>query len=235
MNVYKRKKINLFEFLPLIIITIFIIYFSVSINTEHSKLKEWIKKWSQEILENNEKIESKEIYKRLEKYWYRLSVVENIISYKDSVVRWFKFLLDLKKSVPNNSTITSFWYSNETGVVTIQLVSPSEERLIQTMKQIEDFEWLYWIDFNTISKEKISFLWDKRQYNWYSTTITSFIDDKYLEKKYEDISKYKRIKYDIWDSENVMDVTNLDFDNKLLWTWSLLEDKEEILSWALED
>jgi len=208
MSKNKRKqKINIFEFFPLLITALFLLFFISNVNSEHGGLKEDIKISTQKESGNNDKIEEKEIFKRMEGYWFRLSTVGSLTEYKDSIVNWYQFLLELRENIPTDATVNALNYSNETGKLSMQIITPSEERLLQTMKEIEDFEWLIWLEFNTINKEKITFLWDKTQYTWFATTITTYLDEKYLQEKYDVIRNYKRLKYDIWDSENVMDLT----------------------------
>jgi len=226
---YKKKKTNLVEFIMLVALIIFIWYFSISTNITESNLKEKISDWKKEIILNNHKIEEKEIYKRLQTYWYRLSSIDNLIKYKDSIVNWYEFLLEFRETVPRNVTFNTYDYSAETNKISINLTSPSEERLLETLKLIEETKWLKWIEFNTIWQEKISFIWDKVQYKGFSTNITVYIDEEYLEKRYDSIRNYKKLKYDIWNSENVMDLTT-DFNSiELNSTWSMNNFNAEII------
>lgn len=233
---YNRKKINIFEFLPLLLIVWFLSYLTLNVNSEYQELKESVSEWKEVIADNNLKIEEKDIYKRLQDYWYNLKTIDSILNYKDSIVNWYNFLLDLRNNIPKDATINTLSYSIETWVINIQLIAPTEERLIQSMNELEKFNGLYWIQFNTISKEKVSFVWDKTTYEGYSTTIDAYIEKSYLDDKYELIRKYKRIKYDIWDTENVMDITQEYNENTFL-SWStLLEDFniDEEFSWTGE-
>jgi len=221
---YVKWKINIWVFLILIFLIWFASYTTITINSVFSDYKSKIKDAKALEIVNNTKIEEKEIYIRLKQYGYKLSSIDNIINFKDSIVNWYEFLVEFRMILPKVISITTLNYSDETGKLTLGLVSPSEDSLLQWLTAIEEFKWLKSVEFNTINKEKLTFIWDKKQYVWFSTTLSVLLDWEYLAERYDTIRLYKNIKYNIWDSSNVMDITK----EILMWTWTISE-KIELL------
>lgn len=189
-----KSKVNFLELLGLIITVALFVYVIVVPNNESSSLNSQISKARAQVSENQKKIESNEMYKRLDAYGRRLSTAGDILKYKDSSPAWYETLSEFRKSLPTNVTVSEVGYTAETGQVTLKITAPEKERLIEAMSSIEDFEAFSKVDFNTVTTEKVSFKADKTQFTGYTTALQATVDPSYIRSKFERAEQMRQAK-----------------------------------------
>jgi hypothetical protein len=225
-----NKKINPLEFIILIILISFSWFFLSHVNGEHKEKENKHKSLQKEYADIEKSIAEKGIYLRLKDYGYKLSLIDNLLKYKDSQVNWYEFFVDFSYVIPTDTTIKSVEYTDSTEEINIDAVWPKKERILQTMRELNSFDGLTNLNFNSINKEPITFKNDRTEYKWYGSKLTMEVDRDYLDARYKDIRKFKDIKYSLWDRENVKEIegnaSNV-FTGSIVET--LLQEEEEIL------
>lgn len=215
------------EILPLLImIWVLGFFYFVSI-WEYNSLWNYKIEKNAIVKENDEKITSKDIYIKLEQYGKKSHTVNNLTMYKDSKSNWYNFLFDFKSQILDTVTISGFAFSDLKGQLNMSITAPSETEILQTLRAIEKFKWLTDSEFNSISKEKISFVWDKKNYVWYKTSLVVYLDKEYLFNQYDEIRDYKDLKYKTGNSEGVEDITDMDLLEE--WEDNNMDSKEDVV------
>ena len=154
-------------------------------NSDYNATDTEIKKLQAEEKKNDVKMQENPMYKRLNAYGLGLSTIGNILKYKDVSPTWFQFLQDFARAIPKNITIRSLQYSPEKRMLTMSILSPDRDRLIETMSLIEDFDGINNVDFDGITEEKVTFKGEKVQFTGFGVSLTTYVDPEYLKSKYE--------------------------------------------------
>lgn len=189
-----KSKVNFLELLGLCATVALFAYVIVAPNSESSSLNAQISKARAQVAENQKKIESNDMYKRLDAYGRRLSTAGDILRYKDSSPVWYEALSDFRKSLPTNVTVSEVGYTAETGQVTLKIMAPEKERLVEAMASVEDFAAFSKVDFDTVTTEKVSLKNDKTQFTGYSTALRAEVDPAYIRSKFEQAEQMRQAK-----------------------------------------
>lgn len=221
---YKKRK-PLWETIFLFIVTFLVWFVTFSVTWQDSDNKKEISKLKEEISKNDQEIKWNDMYKRMDNYWYTLDLVKGLVTYKKYDIKWNAFLQDIVKIIPKEITVKNIQFSEQNNSIIMTVVSPIENKLIETMREIEKYSYVTGTDFTNVTKERVSFPWDKQQYEWYATVITTYIDKEFLSEKFLEPEEIDNI-----DSEesgkNENQWENFTDTN----SWIILEEKEESFS-----
>lgn len=177
-------KISAFDIVWLLMALSILWALTIWVNYQHSNLTSKIEDLKKKETENNTQIQEHPMYKRLDNYWFQVNIAKNITEYKKFDIAWNDTVKLLKAKLPKEVTIRSLQKSEDGNKGNITFSAPSEKLLLLAMKEVNTMNEFSNVDFNNITKEKVSFIWDRTQYVGYATTATLLIDEEFLKEKY---------------------------------------------------
>jgi Tfp pilus assembly protein PilN len=182
---YSHKKVNLIGFMILSAVAIATGYMVFGTEAQHSNLVSKISSNERLEKERDKKMAENPMYMRLNTFGASLSAIKSVDQLKDASPAWSEFIFDLARNFPKSVFVKDLTYAADRSVVTLTLNAADRGNLVKVMSSLEDNDALREVNFETITKDDVTFPGEKVQRKAFSVLVTFLVDSEWLKKQYD--------------------------------------------------
>lgn len=198
---YSHKKVNLLGFLFLSIVTLATAYMVFGTEVAYKNITSKIASNERSEKDRDKKMAENSMYVRLNTFGASLSAIKSVDQLKDASPAWYEFIFDLARNFPKKVFVKDLTYAADRSVVTLTLNAADRENLIKVMSSLEDNDALREVNFETITKDDVTFPGEKVQRKAFSVLVTFSVDSEWLKKQYDFSRELKSTQSEILDSK----------------------------------